>query len=198
MTGRPVVIVFLRAPELGTVKRRLAAGIGMVAARRFYVATTRRLLRRIGAERGWQVQLAVTPDRAAKRGRHWPSSLPRFPQGQGDLGRRMGRALARFPNRPVVLVGSDIPALDRHHLRRAFDALGNNDFVFGPASDGGYWLVGTRISQDIRGLFRNVRWSGPHALADTLANIAHRRVALLNELHDIDDVNDLKELGDEF
>lgn len=191
MTRRPVVIVFLRAPELGAVKRRLAAGIGMIAARRFYVDTSRRLLHRIGADPRWQVHLAVTPDRAAACGRYWKSSLIRFPQHQGDLGCRMERAILRFPNRPVLLIGSDIPDMDRHHLSHAFQALGRCDLVFGPATDGGYWLVGARNAELVRGLFRNVHWSGPNALAETLVNTPHRRVALLDKLDDIDDADDL-------
>jgi uncharacterized protein len=187
---RPVVIVFLRAPELGTVKRRLAAGIGMVGARRFYVDTSRALLRRIGADPRWEVHLAVTPDRAATQGRYWTQNLARFPQRHGDLGHRMERAILRFPNRPVVLIGSDIPDLDRHHLNQAFEALGSSDLVFGPATDGGYWLVGARNAEMVRGLFRNVIWSSPKALAQTLANRPHRRIALLGELDDIDNMDD--------
>lgn len=177
---------------LGAVKRRLAAGIGPVAARQFYTDASRQLLRRIAADPRWDVQLAVTPDRAATQGRYWPPSLPRFRQFQGDLGSRMQGALLRFPNRPVVLIGSDIPDIDRIHLQRAFVALGRSDMVFGPATDGGYWLVGTRNAEMARGLFRNVRWSGPETLAQTMANIPHRRIGLLDELDDIDDVDDLR------
>lgn len=187
---RPVVIVLARAPVLGAVKRRLAAGIGPEAAHRFYRETTRALLRRIAAEPRWEVHLGVAPDRAARRGRFWPARLPRFAQGGGDLGRRMERAMLRFRDRPVVLVGSDIPALGPDHLAKAFAALGRADFVFGPATDGGYWLVGARSGAMVRGLFRKVRWSGPHALADTRKNAAGRRVVLLDVLDDVDDAED--------
>lgn len=190
MRRRPVVIVFARAPQPGAVKRRLAAGIGTAAAHRFYRETTRRLLRRIAGDPRWEVHLAVTPDVAARRGRFWPARLPRFAQGNGDLGVRMARAMQRFPRRPVVLVGSDIPALDAHHVREALDRLGRCDLVFGPARDGGYWLVGAREAGLLRGLFRRVRWSGPHALADTLANAGNCRVTLLEELADVDDAAD--------
>lgn len=188
---RPVVIVFLRAPQLGAVKRRLAAGIGMAAARRFYAQTARRLLQRLERVPRWDVRLAVTPDRAARQGRFWPARLKRFPQGHGALGIRMARAIARFPDRPVILVGSDIPDLTADHIERAFAALGRCDVVFGPARDGGYWLVGTRDAAMARRLFRNVRWSSKFALADTLANAAGRRVRLLEPLDDIDDAGDL-------
>lgn len=196
MTPRPVVIVFLRAPELGKVKRRLAAGIGMIAARQFYVETSRALLRRISADPRWEVHLAVTPDRAATQGRYWTQDLARFPQRHGDLGMRMERAMLRFPNRPVVLIGSDIPDLDQHHLKKALEALGSCDLVFGPATDGGYWLVGARNAEMVRGMFRNVQWSGPGALAETMANMPHRRITLLDPLDDIDDADDLNRWRD--
>ena len=112
-------------------------------------------------------------------------------QGDGDLGRRMERALIRFRANPVVLIGSDIPDIDDSHIAAAFEALGHADFVFGPSDDGGYWLVGARHGVSVRGLFDRVRWSGPHALVDTLKNAGQRRVALLEELIDIDTADDL-------
>ena len=191
MSLRPTIIVFLRAPYLGAVKRRLAAAIGMIEARRFYTATTNQVLRRLGRVPHWDVRLAVTPDQAATDGRFWPAHLKRLAQGQGDLGMRMARALGSFPNRPVVLIGSDIPDLSADHIDRAFAALGRCDLTFGPARDGGYWLVGVREAAMGRGLFKNVRWSSAHALADTLANAGTRRVRLLDCLDDIDDAEDL-------
>ena len=161
MQHRAVLIVFVRAPRLGAVKQRLAAGIGMVEARQFYVETTNRILRRITANPRWEVWLGVTPDQAASSGRYWPDSLRRFPQGCGDLGVRMARALRFFPRRPVVLVGSDIPDISEFHIAEAFSTLGRCDLTFGPARDGGYWLVGARDAAMVQGLFRDIKspWS---------------------------------------
>lgn len=178
----------------GAVKRRLAVGIGPVAAQRFYVGTTRTLLQRVARDPRWTTWLAVTPDINARRGRFWPAGIPRFPQGGGDLGARMGRALRRFGG-PTVLVGSDIPDLDARHVATAFAALGAADVVFGQARDGGYWLVGVRGPWLVPGLFESVRWSGPHALADTLANARGRRIALLEPLDDVDEPADLARLS---
>ena len=92
--------------------------------------------------------------------------------------------------RPVVLVGSDIPDLSARHIAAALAELGRGELVFGPATDDGYWLVGMRSGAMARILFRRVRWSGPHALSDTLANAAGRRVVLLDALDDVDDPAD--------
>jgi len=188
---KPNLIIFTRAPLLGTVKRRLAADIGDSAARRFHANTTCELVGRLAADRRWRTWLAVTPDRFARIGRFWPTGVQRLPQGQGDLGVRMATALARFPGGPAVLVGSDIPALHSGHILAAFAALRGCDAVFGPAADGGYWLVGVRNGgAALPGMFRNVRWSTRHALDDTLANFSNRRTILLETLDDVDDGRD--------
>jgi rSAM/selenodomain-associated transferase 1 len=187
---RDLVIVFARAPRLGAVKRRLAREIGARAALRFHVATLTRLIRGLAADRRYQTVLAITPDRAALR---LPARVTRMPQGGGDLGVRMHRAFWRFPHRRVVLIGSDIPDAGPGDVRAAFRALGSAPAVFGPAADGGYWLVGLAPRLPARP-FASVRWSTEHALADTLANFAGRRVAMLRTLHDVDTAADLVRL----
>jgi hypothetical protein len=100
----------------------------------------------------------------------------------------MRRALANCPAAPAVLVGSDIPALEAHHIAEAFRLLGRNDLVFGPARDGGFWLVGARHARRLPPLFERVRWSGPDALADTLAGLPGRlKVGYADTLEDVDD-----------
>ncbi len=181
------LVMFARAPVVGTVKRRLAADIGPLAAQRFYARTTADALARLARDGRWCTWLAVTPDRFAAAGRFWPTGVTRLPQGRGDLGQRMARAFARFPGAPAVLVGSDIPDLGAAHIAAAIAALGGHEAVLGPAADGGYWLVGLRDGRALPGIFDGVRWSTPHALADTLANLRGRRVALLEKLDDVDD-----------
>ena len=187
---KPVLIVFARAPRLGAVKRRLAAGIGDIAALQFYLHSTRTVLRRVSPDRRWRTVLAMTPDRTVTDRLGWVGT-EQMGQGFGDLGQRMERALLQFRTNPVVLIGSDIPDIDDRHIAAAFEALGRADLVFGPSDDGGYWLVGARHGAHARGLFDKVRWSGPHALADTLNNAGQRRTALLEELIDIDTAEDL-------
>ncbi len=186
------LVVFARAPMVGTVKRRLATEIGALAARQFYARTTADVLARLARDGRWRTWLAVTPDRFANAGRFWPKDVDRLPQGPGDLGHRMARALGRFPGAPAVIVGTDIPELGAGHVAAAFAALGGHEAVLGPAADGGYWLVGLRDGAGLADMFDGVRWSSPHALEDTLANLRHRRVALLQQLHDVDDAAGLR------
>ena len=190
------LVIFVRAPQIGAAKRRLAEGIGAFAAWQVYRRMSAALPRRICDPR-WRCWLAVTPDSFAQRSRFWPAGPNRFGQGPGDLGRRMARPIRRLPPGPVVIVGSDIPELGRAHIAEALARLSRADFVLGPAPDGGYWLIGSRrraAHEDLRrSLFKGVRWSTRHALEDTLANVPpHRTVALLTTLQDIDTESDYR------
>ena len=189
MSRRARVVVMARAPRLGAVKRRLARDVGALAALGFYRQSLRGLLRELRRDPRWQVTLALTPDRAARRLYEGARGVP---QGRGDLGARMGRFLRRLPPGPVVIVGTDIPGLGRAQVARALDALGAHDWVLGPSGDGGYWLIGARrLRRGPRDPFRGVRWSSPHTLADTRANLRGARVAYLERLDDIDTGADL-------
>jgi rSAM/selenodomain-associated transferase 1 len=173
----PTVVVFARAPRLGTVKRRLASQTGDRAALRFHAATLTALIWDLKRSR-FNVVVAITPDRARVR---LPVGL--IPQGMGDLGQRMSRALGRY--RRVVLMGCDIPEASARDVRAAFRLLGSNDAVFGPAADGGYWLVALGPRRPAE-LFGEARWSTEHALADTLRQFHHHRVGFLRTLSDVD------------
>jgi len=187
------LVLFVRLPRLGAGKKRLARDIGPVAALRFQRLMLARLLRRLGPDRRWRLRLAITPDRPRPRGLKLAAGTIVTPQGHGDLGDRMRRALAQCPPGPAVLVGSDIPDLASHHIAEAFRLLGRHDLIFGPTGDGGFWLVGARNSRRLPPLFganrvATVRWSTPHVLADTLADLPRRvSVGFAARLDDVDD-----------
>src|SRR4030095_9320557 len=111
----------------------------------------------------------------------------------GDLGQRMKRPFRLLPPGPVVLVGSDIPAMQPRHIARAFALLGAHAPVVGPQTDGGFCRVGARRSRPLpRALFAKVRWSTRHALADTLATIPQEyTTGIADTLDDVDDVEAL-------
>ncbi len=182
------LVLFVKAPRLGRVKRRLAADIGPVAASSFYRHTVAAVTARLVRDRRWRCWLAVTPDSAVGAPDLGSLRCRLIPQGQGDVGRRMARVLDALPPGPAVIIGTDIPDIGRGHIARAFRALKGHDWVFGPAADGGYWLVGVRRRRRVSELFAGVRWSTEFTLADTLANLGPgRSAALLDTLDDIDD-----------
>lgn len=187
---KDTVFVFARLPRLGTVKRRLARDVGDHAALRFYRTTLAATLRRLRADRRFRTVLAVTPDIAC-HSRAWPRHIERVAQGPGTLEHRMHRAFACRPRRRIAIVGSDIPGLVADDVARAFKLLGRAQACFGPATDGGYWLVALSPRRPATP-FANVRWSSEWALRDTLANFAGRSVSLLRALADVDTGADLK------
>ncbi len=93
---------------------------------------------------------------------------------------------------PLIIVGTDIPFITRDMIADAFRRLRGADAVFGRAEDGGYWLVGLRRRPKRLAPFENVRWSSPHALADTLRNLRPCRVAFAATLFDVDTESDYR------
>jgi rSAM/selenodomain-associated transferase 1 len=187
---RPTLIVMVKEPRPGRVKTRLGKDIGMTASAWWFRHQVAHLLRRLRDPR-WRIVLAVSPD-AATASRVFPRDLPRMPQGRGDLGQRMARAMRHAEHGPVCVIGADIPGITRDAIWRAFRALGNHDAVFGPAFDGGYWLVGLHNAAAVpAGLFDGVRWSTEHALSDTVATLGSARVAYIDRLRDVDTAADL-------
>jgi rSAM/selenodomain-associated transferase 1 len=185
---RQHLVLFVRAPALGLGKRRLAREIGAVAALRFERLMIARLLRRLAGDRRWRLRVAVTPDRSCRSALRWRSGIEVAAQGHGDLGARMRRAIAGSPAGPVVLIGSDIPAIGAEQIAAAFRLLGKRDLVFGPAVDGGFWLIGARRRPRLPPLFRRVRWSTANTLADTLEELPGGvTTGFVDTLEDVDD-----------
>ncbi len=192
---RPIVnqlVIFAKNPRAGTVKTRLGRDIGMDAAAWWYRHQIQNLVRGLQSPR-WTMHLCISPD-TALRTPALPSTAHRFPQGRGDLGDRMRRAFQTAPKGPMVLIGSDIPGIRSHHIAKAFEELKRKDIVFGPAPDGGYWLVGMRRNARpiSRTSFSNVRWSSEFALSDTVRSLGDATIGYIDHLQDIDTVEDLK------
>lgn len=187
------LIVFARAPRPGTVKTRLARTLGEVAALAIYRELAEHTLH-VARAAGIPVHVAFTPPDAAREMRRWLGDDVAYEaQADGDLGARMAHSIgARIAagSRRVVIVGTDCPALTPAILCTALDALDHADVVFGPASDGGYYLMAQRALHPP--LFHDVPWSSAQTLAVSLARAqsAGLHVALLEELRDVDTAED--------
>ena len=181
-------------PAMGRVKRRLAREAGATAATRFYRGSLAHTVLRLASDPRWLTVLAMDCAPGDAQG-FSPRRATMMAQGKGDLGVRMQRLFSRLPPGPVVIVGGDIPSIRPAHIAEAFRLLGSADAVFGPAPDGGYWLVGLKRRPRVPKPFAAVRWSGPHALADTRENLKGCRVALAARLSDVDRAEDLRREG---
>ncbi len=193
------LIVFARAPVYGRVKQRLARDIGKAAALEFYRNTLTALIARL-KHGPWNLSVSV----ASPGDQHHAvfGGINATVQPSGDLGKRMRTALDSYTGFKRIIIGSDIPAIEQKHIQHAFALLENHDLVFGPATDGGFWLVGCSADQlsfeqtdeqteeqANRVFMHDVRWSGSHALADTLKTLSSRKsVATTYTLSDVDDV----------
>ena len=193
------LLIFAREPVLGRVKTRLAAGIGPAAA----LATYRELLAltatAVAAARVpatvWLAEAPARPTPPSQPRPEWPG-LPWRPQPPAEsLGERMRYAFAETfaaGAGRVVIIGTDCPGLTAAGLRQAFAQLATHDLVAGPATDGGYYLLG--MKQLHNDLFTNKQWSTATVLADTLADAVRLglRVAQLPTLADVDSARDLE------
>jgi rSAM/selenodomain-associated transferase 1 len=185
------LIIMVKEPRPGRVKTRLGRSIGMTAAAWWCRHQTRKLIRRIEDPR-WQVVLAVSPDVEGLQSRVWPPHLVRWPQRGGNLGDRMARMMGQVPFGPACVIGADIPGISVRHIAHALKVLGDHDAVFGPAPDGGFWLIGLkRPRRQPSVLFQDVRWSTEYALADTKATMPGYTIAEVATLNDVDEVTDL-------
>ncbi|MDB5271385.1 MAG: hypothetical protein JWP58_4425 [Hymenobacter sp.] len=190
------LLVFARVPALGRVKSRLAAGVGEPAALAIYhelLAITHAAVVAAGVPATVWLADTAGPTPTASEAREWAAHHAKC-QPEGDLGTRMaaafGAAFEAGAGR-VSIIGTDCPGLRALHLSQAFALLETNDLVLGPATDGGYYLLGLRRPQPE--LFQNKAWSTDSVLADTLADAGRLglRVALLPTLRDVDDADDL-------
>lgn len=191
MTER-TVLIFAKPPRMGLSKTRLAAGLGRTEAARIARFAMARTLR-VTTDRRWQTVLYAAPDAALGEtlGGLWPLRLARASQGVGDLGDRLTRGLEDSPSGLVIFIGADAPDVTPALLWQAFSALKRHDAVFGPSTDGGFWLFGLNKRARTTSPFSPVRWSGPHAMDDVRANLPEAaRVALLPTLIDIDEAED--------
>lgn len=192
MRSDPILILFMRAPRFGAVKTRLARDIGKMAAWQFYRRNCADLMRRLGRDPRWLT--VVAGHGRIHSGYAYGSGVPPLPvigQGRGDLGARMARflRLASSTGRPVILIGSDIPGVSASHIAEAADGVRRDGFVFGPSGDGGFWLVAVKPGRPLPPRFmKEVRWSSPYALEDTLSTLRPGdTVAEVSTLDDIDD-----------
>lgn len=191
--NQQALLIFIRNPEMGKVKTRLAQEVGDLEALRIYntlLAHTR------------QVTLAVDAHRMLfysdfiDRNDEWPDRrFDKHLQPKGDLGQRMQQAfdMALQAEEGALIIGSDCPELTPAILHEAQDALQQHDFVIGPATDGGYYLLGMNHLDTT--LFQNMPWSTDQVFEETIRRIetSNSSYHVLPTLSDIDYAKDWEE-----
>jgi len=185
---KPLIAVFAKAPQAGRVKTRLVPPLSAEQAARLHerlVGEVWARVRELAAVADCELHVSGETDA-------WPEAAPRRRQSPGDLGARMLHALEQgltggHPR--VAIVGGDIPQLPLEAVLALLAA--DSDVALGPARDGGYYAICCRRTH--AAMFAGVRWSTPHALADTIAACARLgfTISIGQPWHDVDTAEDL-------
>ena len=182
------IVVFAKQPVAGRVKTRLIPALGGEGAARLAADMLDRTIAEAQAT-GLEVELCGEPDSS----QWFAGEAIKTAQGEGGLGERLARAAERvLAERPLLLVGSDCPALDRTRLAAAARSLEEHDAVIHPAADGGYVLLG--LARFDLSLFSDIDWSTERVGSETIARIAALgwRLDVRDTLADVDEPADLR------
>ncbi len=199
MDGDRCVLLFVKLPEEGKVKSRLARDMAWDLVRSLYesmVLDTIAMLRRTKVP----FFICFDPPDALDRMRRWLGpEYAYIPQTGADLGGRMEQAFLRSFREGadrVLLIGSDIPGLSSAVVLEAFESLASHDAVIGPARDGGYYLIGFQKNGFEASVFHDMRWSTKTVYNETIMRLSRRarNVHILPQCADVDTKEDLKTL----
>lgn len=185
MESSPTIALFAKYPHAGLAKTRLAPQLGEAGAAQVH----RKLVERtLATMRASGLPFAVHFAGASRQDfAEWLGpDVPLVEQGEGDLGARLAQVAA-----PAILLGADIPGLRVEHLTAAAEAMAECPVVIGPASDGGYYLLG--FTEEMPFLWRNMPWGTETVRERTEARLVEQKVPyrLLGELDDCDRPEDL-------
>ncbi len=190
-----LLLIFTRNPEIGKGKRRLAATVGDQAAfdiYKFLLDHTVAITKNLYAEKEVYYSEEIWENDI------WDNQkFGKKLQVGEDLGVRMANAFQQgFQNeyQKIIIIGSDMLDLSQEDLEEAFKSLEKNDFVVGPAEDGGYYLLG--MKKFLPALFKNKTWGTETVLKDTLADLKNETTALLETRNDVDYYEDIKDIDD--
>lgn len=191
--NKSLILIFTRNPELGKVKTRLAASIGDQNALEIYVQLLEHT-KKVALETPYDKQVLYSE--AINTNDMWEAaSFQKKLQVGEDLGARMYNAFQGGFNagyEKIVIIGSDLIALESSDISTAISKLDDNDIVIGPAEDGGYYLLGMKKVPE--NIFSNKEWGTDTVLADTLLDITNLKYHLLKEKNDIDTYEDIKNI----
>lgn len=190
------LIIIAKYPEKKNVKTRLQGSMTDGQRLELYVSLLNRAVSELGNIKGVDTFIAYAPKEREEYFRRF--SLGLIPLSKGNLGEGMFRAFEevfRLGYKRASLVGADIPDLSAGIILKAFAELTEHDLVYGPAKDGGYYLVGMR--ELAREVFENVPWSTDRTLKMSIeqALSAGKTVGFTEMLSDIDRIEDVRNAG---
>lgn len=190
-SSKNALIIFTRNPELGKVKTRLAVTVGDKIALEIYKLLINRI---VGVSEKTTADKYVFYSENIQENDAWNSDVFKKKLQHGeDLGDRMNNAfeeLFKMNYQKVVIVGSDIYELTSQDIEDSLSALETDDFVIGPAKDGGYYLLG--MKQLNSNIFKNKNWGTSTVFKDTMEDLKNEKVYLLAVKNDVDVYEDIE------
>ena len=191
-TSYPRLAIFVKEPNPGSVKTRLAKDLGTINATKWYRDESRKTINRLTRDPRWETYLAVSPDHTGLLSRVWPEKVKRISQGTGHLGQRMKNIFRQLHPGPTIIIGSDIPGIKPSQITRAVNSIGKCDVYIAPSPDGGFWLIGLKGKRSLPSkAFENVRWSTEYAMEDTINSLGRISLGIGEEMSDVDTLADL-------
>jgi rSAM/selenodomain-associated transferase 1 len=189
-TSKNALIIFTRNPILGSCKTRLAQTVGDEDALAIYKIL---LEHTVKITKDLNLDKYVYYSNSVAKNDVWNEDIFRKKKQDGlDLGQRMSNAfldLFALGYEKIIIIGSDMYDLSKTDLENAFSCLEKNEIVVGPASDGGYYLLGMKKLHPA--VFENKNWGNNAVFEDTMADLAKKRICKLQERNDIDVYEDI-------
>lgn len=195
MGHKNILGLTVKYPEPGLVKTRLAKDIGDAAACGVYRAMAERIITETTPDDGSYGRIVFyAPPLYERFVREWIPGERIVPQRGEDIGAIMDNAFCDMFEagaEKALVVGGDIPGLNRHVVVRAFQLLEQADVVIGPATDGGYYLIGLKSRE--QGIFRGIPWGTTEVFRETLsaAGKLGLKVGTVTAMDDVDTADDL-------
>lgn len=191
-----VLIVFVKYPEPGKVKTRIARHLGEHRAAEIYSNMAKSIVEKIWKPDSYETVIFFDPPDRERDVRAWLGieEISCEPQSSGTIGDRMSDAFDRVFSRgalKAVLIGTDVPAITEDTVSSAFRLLEETDVVLGPAEDGGYYLMGLKYY--VPALFENIEWGADTVFNRTLGHIIEKNLShkSLDTLKDVDTIDDI-------
>lgn len=196
METESLLMIFVRNPEKGKVKTRLAKSVGDQKAFDIYI----KMLQHIkNITKNIPFDKAIFYSEFIDKGDLWTDeNYSKFLQNGDGIGERMNNAFIKsfsLNYKKVIIIGSDIPDLTEKDIIDAFEGLDKSDCVIGPSKDGGYYLLGMKALYT--SLFENKQWSTNSVLNDTMNDFEKLGLNfhIMPVLTDIDEIEEMKNLN---
>ena len=197
-TKKNILIIFLKYPEAGKVKTRLAKDVGDDEAARIYSHMALNIIEGAIDPKSYNTIIFYDPPEKEKEIKNWigKKEVQYLPQIGNTLGDRISNAFKEVYSNgadKTVIIGTDCLEVTSEIINKAISLLGETQVVLGPAEDGGYYLLA--LNQDRPQIFQDINWSTEHVLNQTVSKIVenklnYQKLKTLKDIDTVDDIND--------